>query len=123
MWFGSRGSKKAGDQREKMRSDLKGEDLVCWRIINISSSFCYRLIVEEQSKQNLEEGIESTVYIEMEETSQYTSSYSRSIIEYSDIEESDAIVLLLGNREDDYFNLTDQENILLNRLGKPILCL
>ncbi len=64
-----------------------------------------------------------TFHVEMEETSNYTASYSRSIIEYSDIEENDVIVLLLGNREDDYFNLTDQENILLNRLGKPILCL
>jgi hypothetical protein len=30
-------------------------------------------------------------------------------------------VLFLGKKEDDYFSLEDQENILLNRLGKPIL--
>ncbi len=59
--------------------------------------------------------------VDMEETSLYTAAYSRSIIEYSDIEDSDAIVLFLGKKEDDYFSLEDQENILLNRLGKPIL--
>lgn len=59
--------------------------------------------------------------IDLEETSLYTAAYSRSIIEYSDIEDSDAIVLFLGNREEDYFSIEDQENILLNRLGKPIL--
>ena len=67
------------------------------------------------------QGIKCTV--DLEETSPYTVAYSRSIIEYSDIEDSDTIVLFLGNREDDYFSMEDQENILLNRLGKPILVL
>ncbi|MFM9943653.1 MAG: universal stress protein [Bacteroidia bacterium] len=61
---------------------------------------------------------------EEEEAGIYASSYSKSVIEYADIEEIQLIVLLLHDDEHtDYFNDYDKENILLNRLGKAILCI
>jgi nucleotide-binding universal stress UspA family protein len=62
--------------------------------------------------------------IQMEETSIYTSSFSKSIIQYADIE--DIEVLVLAFHESDGmkdFDQVDLENILLNRLGKPVLCI
>jgi nucleotide-binding universal stress UspA family protein len=62
--------------------------------------------------------------IQMEETSVYKSSYSRSIIEYADIEEVEVLLLAFhevkGNKN---LNNEDMENILLNRFGKPVLCI
>jgi len=61
-------------------------------------------------------------YIDLERTL-VAGDYARSIIEYSDIEETDAIVLMISQKYDGYFGTEDQENILLNRLCKPVLCL
>jgi len=61
---------------------------------------------------------------EEEESSLYASSYSKSIIQYADIEEIQLIVMLVNDSEySGYFNDYDKENILLNRLGKAILCI
>ena len=61
---------------------------------------------------------------EVDESSLYASSYSRSIIEYADIEEVQLIVMIVNDSEHvGYFNDYDKENILLNRLGKAILCI
>jgi nucleotide-binding universal stress UspA family protein len=83
----------------------------------------------EVEKQNLllsemmkAEGFETVV--EEESSSQYTSSYSKSIIEFADIEEVQLIVMLVNDSEHSgYFNDYDKENMLLNRLGKAILCI
>lgn len=62
--------------------------------------------------------------IEEDETSLYSSSFSKSIIEYADIEEIQLIVMCVDDYENtDYFDEYDKENILLNRLGKAILCI
>jgi nucleotide-binding universal stress UspA family protein len=62
--------------------------------------------------------------VEMEETSVYTSSFSKSIIQYADIEDTDVFVLMIHDKTGCVnFDLMDKENILLNRLGKPVLCL
>ena len=62
--------------------------------------------------------------VQMEETSVYTSSYSKSIIQYADIEDIEVLVLVFheswGMKNFDDF---DMENILLNRLGKPVFCI
>ncbi|MFT4523552.1 MAG: nucleotide-binding universal stress UspA family protein [Bacteroidia bacterium] len=68
-----------------------------------------------------EAGITNT--LDIEDISKYITAFSRSIIEYADIEDCDLIVLILGRKQANYFDILDQENILLNRLGKPILCL
>lgn len=64
------------------------------------------------------------VHLQLEETSVYTSSYSKSIIQYADIEDVEVLVLVfhesLGMKNFDNF---DMENILLNRFGKPVLCI
>ncbi|MBL7811219.1 MAG: universal stress protein [Bacteroidetes bacterium] len=60
----------------------------------------------------------------LDETSVYTSNYYRSIIEFADIEEANLIVLAVHESGDSgYFNETDEENLLLNRLGTAVLCL
>jgi nucleotide-binding universal stress UspA family protein len=61
-------------------------------------------------------------YIDLEKHPQH-GDFSRSIIEYSDIEETEVIVLLSSQKNENYFSLDDQEDILLNRLCKPVLCL
>lgn len=61
--------------------------------------------------------------IDLERVSSYASSYSRSIIEYSDIEEAELITLIINRDFENYFSTDDQENLLLNRLGKPVLCI
>jgi nucleotide-binding universal stress UspA family protein len=62
--------------------------------------------------------------VQMEETSIYTSSYSRSIIQYADIEEIEVLVLIFHESTGvKNFDDIDMENILLNRLGKPVLCI
>ena len=64
------------------------------------------------------------VNIEEEDSSLYASSYSKSVIEYADIEEIQLIVMLINDSENTgYFNDYDKENMLLNRLGKAILCI
>jgi len=61
---------------------------------------------------------------EQDESSVYTSSYSKSIIQYADIEDVQLIVIIIHETgEASYFNDEDLENIMLNRLGKAILCL
>lgn len=61
--------------------------------------------------------------MEMEETSVYTSSYAKSIVQYADIEDIDVIALVFHESGDmKNFDTEDMENILLNRLGKPVLC-
>ncbi len=63
-------------------------------------------------------------HVQMEETSVYTSSYSRSIIQYADIEDIEVLVLVFHESEEiKNFDNADMENILLNRLGKPVLCI
>lgn len=62
--------------------------------------------------------------MQMEETSVYTSSYSKSIVQYADIEDIDVIVLVFHESEGlKNFDNMDMENILLNRLGRPVLCI
>lgn len=61
--------------------------------------------------------------VEIEERSVYASSYSKSIIQYADIEEIQLIVMMIYDTDEGYFNDFDKENILLNRLGKAILCI
>ena len=61
--------------------------------------------------------------MEMEETSSYTSSYSKSIVQYADIEDINVLVLVFHESgEMRNFDDEDLENILLNRLGIPVLC-
>lgn len=61
---------------------------------------------------------------EEEEISLYSSNYSKLIIEYADIEEIQLIVMCVDDYENTgYFNDYDKEYILLNRLGKAILCI
>lgn len=62
--------------------------------------------------------------IEAVETSVYMSSYSRSIVQYADIEDVEVIVLVIHDYPNmKHFDAVDKENILLNRFGKPVLCL
>lgn len=61
--------------------------------------------------------------VELEKSSLYSSSFSRSIVEFSDIIDAQLITLIINKEFENYFNETDQENILLNRLGKPVLCI
>ncbi len=62
--------------------------------------------------------------VEADESSMYTSSYSKSIIQYADIEDVQLIVIIIHESGDaSYFNEEDLENIMLNRFGKGILCL
>lgn len=74
----------------------------------------------EELTQLVNDNFESSS--ELEECSVYTSSFSKSIVQYADIEEIQLIVLLINESEENYFNSFDKENILLNRLGKAILC-
>lgn len=61
---------------------------------------------------------------DLEKTSVYANNYSRSIVEFSDIEEAELIALIINMQGyENYFSEDDQENILLNRLGKPVLCI
>ena len=76
---------------------------------------------EEFSKVMKDAGFETGV--EVEESSVYTSSYSKSIVQYADIEEIQLIVMMIYDADEGYFNDYDKENILLNRLGKAILCI
>jgi len=76
---------------------------------------------EEFSKMMKEAGFETGV--EVEESSVYTSSFSKSIVQYADIEEIHLIVMMIYDADEGYFNDYDKENILLNRLGKAILCI
>lgn len=62
--------------------------------------------------------------VQMEETSVYISSYSKSIVQYANIEDIHVLVLVFheswGMKN---FDNVDMENILLNKLGKPVLCI
>lgn len=83
---------------------------------------------EEVHKQNKElaERTAAAGYAtetEEDESSLYTSSFSKSIIEYADIQEIQLIVLLIYHNDENYFNDFDKENLLLNRLGKAVLCI
>ena len=65
-----------------------------------------------------------TTTVDADESSVYTSSYARSIIQYADIEDMEMIVIVIHEQgATSYFHDEDLENIMLNRLGKPILCL
>ncbi len=82
--------------------------------------------VMHQSATSISEGLKkmgSKVALDMERTDASVSSYFRSIVELSDIEEAEVIVLMITPKFEGVFNTEDQENILLNRLGKPILCI
>lgn len=63
------------------------------------------------------------VAVDFEMTPHDTSNYFRSVVELSDIEETEVIVLMTSQKYEGYFSTEDQENILLNRLCKPVLCL
>lgn len=63
-------------------------------------------------------------FVDLEKTGLYNNNYSRSIVEFADIEDCELITLIIGNNGfTNYFSEEDQENILLNRLGKPVLCI
>lgn len=82
------------------------------------------LINQSQELSNMMQNAGYETHAEEEESSLYASSYSKSIIEYADIEEIQLIVMLVNDSENSgYFNDYDKENILLNRLGKAILCI
>lgn len=84
---------------------------------------------ESEAKKNTQEvsdkiaALGITTRIELEKASEYSSSYSRSIVEFSDIEDAELITLIINRDFEHYFSTDDQENILLNRLGKPVLCI
>lgn len=62
--------------------------------------------------------------MDLEKTGIYNKNYSRSIVEFADIEEAELIALIISHKGyEHYFSEDDQENILLNRLGKPVLCI
>ena len=67
--------------------------------------------------------IDPNVAVDFEKISKYASSFSKSIVEFSDIEEDQLLVLLISRNYEGYFSTDDQENLLLNRLGKPVLCI
>jgi nucleotide-binding universal stress UspA family protein len=78
--------------------------------------------IAEQARRFNEKGVKTVV--QMEETSIYVSSFSKSIIQYSDIEDIDVLLLVFHTPEDmKNFDNTDMENILLNRFGTPVLCI
>lgn len=63
-------------------------------------------------------------YADLEKTGLYAGNYSRSIVEFADIEDAELVALIISNKGyENYFSEDDQENILLNRLGKPVLCI
>jgi nucleotide-binding universal stress UspA family protein len=65
-----------------------------------------------------------STFVQMEETSAYASSYSKTIVQYADIEDIDVLVLVFHeSAQKKNFDNVDMENILLNRLGKPVLCI
>ncbi len=65
----------------------------------------------------------STV-VQMEESSVYASNFSRSVVQYADIEDIEVILLILHEPNGmKNFDALDKENILLNRFGKAVLCL
>ncbi len=73
---------------------------------------------------SIAQGMGFKTVAEADESSVYTSSYSKSIVQYADIEDAQLIVIIIHDSGDaSYFNDTDLENIMLNRLGKAILCL
>ncbi|HRE58765.1 MAG TPA: universal stress protein [Candidatus Kapabacteria bacterium] len=62
--------------------------------------------------------------VQIEEIGVYAGNHSRSIVQYSDIEDIDVILLFLHEKDNmKNFNDEDKENILLNRFGKAVLCL
>lgn len=64
------------------------------------------------------------IVVHTDEIGVYAVNHSRSIAQYSDIEDIDVILLFLHEKENmKIFNDEDKENILLNRFGKAVLCL
>jgi nucleotide-binding universal stress UspA family protein len=76
----------------------------------------------ELNKEIADKGLKTAV--DLEKTGTYNNNYSRSIVEFADIEDAELIALIISNKGfENYFSEDDQENILLNRLGKPVLCI
>jgi nucleotide-binding universal stress UspA family protein len=64
-----------------------------------------------------------TTEVETEKSNNPNGPYGKSIVEYADIEDAQLIGLVISHGGNEhYFDFADQENILLNRLGKPVLC-